>query len=159
MSSFSDKLNDWHLIKHNEFCWMRILNICFKIGLSKNDIKSCSPFLILGFYNLTKDIRFTKTFFRRVILGSWNDRYLWWLYITLTLNTILRACPVEKMVRLPGHLESQLHRGKLKAKEPTTKKHDSPHLKLRWRYPGDSSRMLQMGYLITLKQITLTWTS
>lgn len=65
--SFSDKpmtLNrtQWILLDEN--------TICFKIGLPENDIKFCSLFATLGFYNLIKDIHFTKTFLRQAILGS-----------------------------------------------------------------------------------------
>lgn len=60
----------------NKFCGMSKHNTPFKTKFFENSFRSKNLFVILGFYNLAKDVHFRKRYFKEVFSDSQNYRVL-----------------------------------------------------------------------------------
>ena len=58
----------------NKFCWMSKHKKPFKTKLFENSFRSKNLFVILGFYNLAKDVHYRKRYLKEVFSGSQNYR-------------------------------------------------------------------------------------
>ena len=94
----------------NKFCWMSKHNTPFKTKFFENSFRSKNLFVILGFYNLAKDVHFTKKVFQRSILRQSKLQGIGDILAQIWPGLPSSVSPVGKIIMmLPGHLESQLH--------------------------------------------------